>query len=223
MAKAAPKPPQCPPDGTVRGPQQRNCYLSDPSPPCPPARSRAGPGEAELPAAEPLAPGRPPLPRPALLPPPLERRALTATSGTRVRDCGQFQTACRALRKEEGAGSERREGERAADTRSAGGTATHAGSDRRHTRPAPRRPGQQRAGAAEEGARAACAERERLRERGERWWAGPCIAPPRRVRSAPVPGCAARLCWAPLGFVRLRSARLRFRGPGRLPAAGGPL
>ncbi|XP_064277308.1 uncharacterized protein LOC135301060 [Passer domesticus] len=58
------------------------------------------------------APGRPPLPRPALLPPPLQRQALTAISRTRVRDCGKFQTACRALRKEEGAGAGQRERER---------------------------------------------------------------------------------------------------------------
>lgn len=128
VAKAAPGQPQCPPHTDRPRAVTRKLlpHLTHSTVPYQPFPVR-GWGNRSCRQTSRSAPGRPPLPRPALLSPPLQRQAFTATSRTRVRDCGKFQTACRALRKEEGAGAEQRERERAPDSRITGDTATHAG------------------------------------------------------------------------------------------------
>ncbi|XP_041262243.1 serine/arginine repetitive matrix protein 3-like [Onychostruthus taczanowskii] len=139
------------------------------------------------------APGRPPLPRPALLPPPLQRQALTATSRTRVRDCGKFQTACRALQKEEGAGAEQRQRER---------RRYH---DPRwyrqppHLRGPPHRPGgegrRRRGGEGGTAVRPRAQSGRHCRDCGEGWWAVPRPAPP---------GPARLRCRRPDGLLEFR-------------------
>lgn len=165
VAKAAPRQPQHPPevDRPRAAARELLPHLTLSTVPSHPFPVR-GWGNRSWKQTTRSAPGRPLLPRPALLPPPLQRRALTATSRTRVRDCGKFQTACRALRNEEGAGAEGKERERptaeaqeAPQPTLARPTVTLA--------PPPRRPedeARRRCGRGREDGAAACAERERL-------------------------------------------------------------
>lgn len=111
VAKAASRKPQCSPEvdrpqATARELLPHLTLSTVPSHPFP----VRGSGNRSCRQTTRSAPGRPLLPRPALLPPPLQRRALTATSRTRVRDCGKFQTACRALRRKKGPALSKRRG-----------------------------------------------------------------------------------------------------------------
>lgn len=177
---------------TIHGPRQRELlpHLTLSTVPSHPFPARGRGNRSRRQTSRP-APGRPPFPRPALLPPPLQRRALTATSRTRVRDCGKFQTACRALRKEEWA--EHRERERAPDNRSAGGAVTHAGTESHHACSAPAQAGGRSAQAPRTGGRRAEPPRAQSAcgcgARGEPRWAGPCPLRPALIRS---PRSAAR-------------------------------